>query len=123
MAKETRGIQLFRTETHGTSLNVFNRMNDTLVARVDVARLDVAALHRAAIHGITQNLMDSSNKLSGDERVAHVAQQAAIVQRGGWASAPSTVNVESAKAKMIAALVAKGRTADEAAALVESLGI
>lgn len=120
---KTRGIQLLKTETEGSTVRFFDRRNGDFVAAVNVAQLSEAALHRAALHGLTQNLLDSSNKLEGDERVAHIKRQAEIVQAGGWATAPSEVNVDAAKAKMIAALVAKGKTPEEATKMVEALGI
>lgn len=120
---KTRGIQLLKTETEGATLRIFDRRSGAFVASVNVAQLTEGALHRAALHGITQNLLDSSNKLEGDERIAHIKAQAEIVQAGGWASAPSEVNIESAKAKMIAALIARGKTPEQAAALVEALGV
>lgn len=120
---KTRGIQLLKTETEGSVLRIFDRRNGAFVAAVNVEQLAEGALYRAALHGITQNLLDSSNKLEGDERIAHIKAQAEIVQAGGWASAPSEVNIESAKAKMIAALIARGKTPEQAAALVEALGV
>lgn len=119
----TRGVQLIKTETEGSTLRVFDRRNGAFVASVNVAELDEKALHKAALHGITQNLLDSSNKLDGDERLAHIKRQAEVVQAGGWASAPSEVNIDAAKAKMVAALVASGKSHGEASKMVEGLGI
>jgi hypothetical protein len=121
--KSTRGTQLLKTETTGTVQRFFDRRNGAFVAAVDVSKLPTEALHRAGMHGITQNLLDSSNKLEGDERIAHIKQQAEIVQAGGWASAPTEVNIDAAKAKMIAALIASGKSPDEAAKMVAGLGI
>jgi hypothetical protein len=118
-----RGIQLLKSETEGSVLRIFDRRNGAFVAAVDVAKLPAASLDRAALHGITQNLMDSSNKLEGDARIAHIKAQAEIVQAGGWASAPVEVNIEAAKAKMIAALVASGKSAAEATKMVDGLGL
>lgn len=124
---KTRGIQLIRTFTEGSKVRFYDRREEDVqkafIAEVDVAELGESALYRAALHGITQNLLDSSNKLTGDERVRHIAEQANIVQAGGWASAPSEVNIESAKAKMIAALVAMGKSPEEARAAVDALGV
>lgn len=118
-----RGVQLLKTEVDGSTLRVFDRRDGAFVAAVNVAKLAEAALHRAAIHGLTQNLLDSSNKLEGDARIAHIKTQAAIVQDGGWASAPTEVNIDAAKAKMIAALVAMGKTPEEASSMVAGLGV
>lgn len=120
---KTRGAQLLKTETEGSTVRFFDRRNGAFVGAVNVAKLDESALYKAALHGLTQNLLDSSNKLDGDARIEHVKTQAAIVQAGGWASAPSEVNIDSAKAKMVAALVASGRTPEEAAKMVAGLGV
>jgi hypothetical protein len=120
---KARGIQLLKTEADGYSVRFFDRRNGAFVAAVDLTKLPPEAMHRAACHGITQNLLDSSNKLEGDARIAHIKQQADIVQAGGWASAPAEVNIDAAKAKMIAALIASGKTLDEAAKMVAGLGI
>ena len=120
---KTRGTQLLKTEVTGSTVRFFDRRNGAFVAAVDVSKLGEEALYKAALHGVTQNLMDSSNKLDGDARIAHVRQQADIVQAGGWASAPSEVNIDAAKSKMIAALIATGKTPEEAAKMVAALGI
>lgn len=120
---KTRGQQLLRTETDGSTVRFFDRRSGAFVAAVNVVEMPREALIKAAIHGVTQNLLDSSNKLDGDARIAHVKQQAAIVQAGGWASAPVEVNVEQAKAKMLAALIASGKSPDEAAKMLATLGI
>lgn len=118
-----RGVQLLKTEVDGSTLLVFDRRDGAFVTAVNVAKLTETALHRAAIHGLTQNLLDSSNKLEGDARIAHIKTQAAIVQDGGWASAPTEVNIDAAKAKMVAALVAMGKTPEEASSMVAGLGV
>lgn len=125
MANETksRGTQLLRTETEGTTVRFFDRRQGKFIGAFDVAKLDAKALHRAAMHGLTQNILDSSNKLDGDARVAHIARQCEVVQAGGWASSPSEVNIDKAKEKMIQALVASGKTPEEAAKMVAGLGI
>lgn len=124
---KTRGIQLIRSDMQGSIIRFFDRREENVqkafIAQVDVADLGQAALYRAAGHGLTQNLLDSSNKLEGDARIEHIRNQCRIVQAGGWASAPSEVNIESAKAKMIAALISKGKSPEQAAALVEALGV
>lgn len=120
---KARGAQLVKTETEGTTVRFFDRRNGKFVASFDVAKLDAKALHRAAMHGLTQNILDSSNKLDGDKRLEHIAQQCGVVQAGGWASAPTEVNIDQAKAKMIAALVASGKSHEEAAKMVAGLGI
>jgi hypothetical protein len=122
-ATKTRGQQLLRTESEGTVQRFFDRRSGAFVGAFDTAALPEGALHRAAMHGLTQNILDSSNKLDGDARIAHVKAQCEIVQAGGWASAPSEVNLDTVKAKMIAAMMAKGKTHAEAAALIEALGV
>lgn len=121
--QKTRGVQLLKTEVDGSTLRIFDRRTGAFVASVNVAEMPEAALTKAALHGVTQNLLDSSNKLDGDARIEHIRRQAAIVQDGGWASAPAEVNIDAAKAKMIAALVASGKSHAEATAMVEGLGI
>lgn len=73
-------------------------------------------LIRAAVHGVTQNILDASNKLDGNERRDYIKRMCAHVQTGGWASAPvdeaaATKRVEEALAKLPAevraALIAK----------------
>lgn len=88
-----RGIQLVRTDdsVKGT-VQFFDRrktdVQQAFIARVSVQGMSQEALIRAAIHGITQNILDSSNKLDGDERVAYIKHACRVVQNGGWASAP-----------------------------------
>jgi hypothetical protein len=120
---KTRGTQLLKTETEGPTVRFFDRRSGAFVASVNVAKLTEGALHRAALHGLTQNLLDSSNKLEGDARIVHIKAQAEIVQAGGWASSPTEVNIDAAKAKMIAALVAMGKTPEEATKMVAGLGV
>jgi hypothetical protein len=120
---KTRGQQLVKTEQTGTVQRFFRRDTGAFIGAFDTAKLPDGALHRAAMHGLTQNLLDSSNKLEGQARCDHIARQCEIVQAGGWASAPSEVNIDAAKAKMIAALVAAGRSPEEAAKMVAGLGI
>ena len=120
---KTRGTQLLKTEEAGTIRRFFRRDTGAFVGAFDVAKLPQDALYRAAAHGLTQNILDSSNKLDGQTRCDHVARQCEIVQAGGWASAPQEVNIDAAKAKMIAALIATGRTPEEAASMVAGLGI
>lgn len=120
---KTRGQQLLRTEQDGTVQRFFDRRNGAFVGSFDTASLPEAALHRAAMHGLTQNILDSSNKLEGDARIAHVKAQCDIVQAGGWASAPSEVNLDTVKAKMIAAMVAKGTSHADAVRMIEALGV
>jgi hypothetical protein len=122
--KNTRGVQLVKTLAEGSVVRFYDRRTDgPAFAQVDVATMPREALIRAALHGVTQNLLDASNKPVGDARIAHIRQQAEIVQAGGWASAPSEVNIGAVKAKMVAAMVAKGMGAAEAAAMVEALGV
>jgi hypothetical protein len=73
------------------------------------------AIARAAVHGITQNILDASNKLTGDERVAFIARACETVQAGGWASAP--VDEEAAIKKAVKALMALGMTLEAATAI------
>lgn len=86
-------------------------VNKAFIGRVDVAKMlkvderlmPGSPLIKAAIHGITQNILDSSNKLEGDERVAYIKSACKIVQEGGWASAP--VDLAAARENAISALV------------------
>lgn len=101
-ANKTTRTHLIRTEDTGDSIvRFFDRRTGEHIAMVDTAQLSEAALQRAARHGVTQNLLDSSNKLEGDARVAFIRAQAAIVQSGGWAEAPSQVDPVEAMAKLI----------------------
>ncbi len=79
-----------------------------------------AQVIRAAVHGYTQNVLDSSNKLTGDERVAFVAKACDTINAGGWASAP--VDEAAAAQRAIDALVKAGFSLSEARAFVESKG-
>lgn len=63
---------------------------------------------RAALHGYTQNVLDSSNKLNGDERVEFIRKACETINAGGWSSAPQ--DVEKTRANAIAALVKLGMT-------------
>lgn len=119
----SRGIQLVKSETEGSVIRFFDRRNGAFVTSVDVSKMPAVAQLRAAMHGVTQNLLDSSNKLEGDARLAHIKGQCEVVQNGGWASAPSEVNIDAAKTKMIAALVASGKSHEEATKMVAGLGI
>ena len=124
MTNETkaRGIQLIRTDDSTPGLVKFYDRRQTAVALAFIAQVDVtmipddqgdtltdagfSAKHpivSAARHGITQNLLDSSNKLEGDARVDFIRQQCKVVQSGGWASAPvdSAKLVENAKSAIL----------------------
>ena len=99
-ATKARAIRLVRTDDSTPGKVKFYDRRETdvskaFVAEIDVTKLSTEALHRAARHGITQNILDASNKLEGDERIAFIRKSAAAVQAGGWASAP----VDEAKAR------------------------
>lgn len=127
MANETksRGTQLLRTDdsTAGRVKFYDRRQADVgkaYIAEVDVSKLSREALERAAVHGITQNILDSSNKLDGDARVAFVKDAARIVQQGGWASAPQ--DTAKVRENAIAALTKLGFTIEAATKLADSKG-
>ena len=141
-----RGIQLLRTDDSVSGVVKFydRRVEDAqraFVGEVSVSNMIVEALNaagignkltneqieqlgvnlapviRAAVHGITQNILDSSNKLDGDERRDYVRKMCAVVQSGGWASAPQD---ESAlRKRAIDALVKMGLTLQAATAAVD----
>lgn len=121
--KTARGSHMVKTQTEGHVLSMLNRHTGEVFLSVDLDKIPQESLHKFAIHGMTQNLLDSSNKLEGEARVRHLQEQAAIVQAGGWASAPREVNLESAKARMLAALVASGKSPEEAATLLALLKV
>lgn len=136
-SNKSRGIQLLRTDDSIPGVVRFYDRREDDVQRAFVAQFSVPAivgftdrdemkellgdgteaLLRAACHGLTQNILDSSNKLEGDERIAFVRKACATVQAGGWASAP----VDEAKARQtaISALVKVGFTPEAAAAIVD----
>lgn len=115
MAKATRGQQLIRTDrsTPGQVTFYDARKENAQAGKIGTLSLRRiagdegyeslnAAIARAAIHGYTQNLLDSSNKLDGDDRVAFIARGIEILHNEGWVAAP--VDDEKAKAGAIAAL-------------------
>lgn len=110
----TRGVQFIRTDDSTSGVVAFYRRTETdakkaFIGRVNVNDMltlggvssvtldnpNVKAVVRAAVHGFTQNILDSSNKLDGEERAKHIAAMCGQVQSGGWASAP----VDEAAAK------------------------
>lgn len=58
---------------------------------------------RAAVHGYTQNVLDSSNSLSGDARVAYIKTSCDRIMAGGWASVP--VDAAAQREKAIVAMM------------------
>lgn len=117
---KTRGTQLIKTERDELGIvRFFDRRDGKFIGSVDVTRLEEKALHRAALHGITQNILDSSNKLDGDERVAFIRDACEVSQSGGWASAPSSIDPEKAREAAIKAFMAMGLTRDAAIAAVD----
>lgn len=110
MANDTkaRAIQLIRTDdkVSGT-VRFYDRreadVNKAFIGEVDVTKLPREALIKAAVHGLTQNILDSSNKLSGDDRVAFIKKACTIVQNGGWSSAP--IDEDAAFKNAVEALV------------------
>ena len=127
---KTRGTQLLRTDDSTPGMVRFydrrqNDVNKAFVGQVDIAKMLKAGEHlqpdspivKAAVHGITQNILDSSNKLEGDERVAFVRKACATVQAGGWASAP--VDEAKARENAINALMKLGFTREAAVAAVD----
>lgn len=124
MANETttkaRPAQLIRTDdsTPGVVRFYDRRQPDAklaFIAEVDVRKMTPDTLHRAARHGVTQNLLDASNKLEGNARVAFIKAQCAIVQQGGWASAP--VDEAALIQRAIDALTKLGVPLDKATAI------
>lgn len=96
---KTRGQVLLRADDKVSGVVSFYDRREADVAKAFIGKIDVNAMlpagvvippHviKAACHGYTQNMLDSSNKLEGNERVAYVRKTCAIVQAGGWASAP-----------------------------------
>lgn len=138
----TRGIQLIRTDDSTPGIVKFYDRREADVKQALIGLVDVGSIARqyaldqgvapeqadrtfiappvlrAAVHGITQNILDASNKLEGDDRVAYIAQMCERVQNGGWASAP--VDEEKLRANAISALTKLGIPADKAAAMVDA---
>ena len=112
MAKATRGTQLVRADRAISGQVTFYdaREENAAAGRIGTLRLaDIApdadippAIAKAAIHGYTQNLLDSSNKLEGDDRVEFIRRGIETLRDGGWVSAP--VDEDKAKANALAAL-------------------
>lgn len=120
-ANKGRGTQLLRTDDSIPGMVRFfdRRVTDVkaaYIAQVDVSQLDRAALLKAAVHGITQNILDSSNKLEGDARVAFVKKACTVVQNGGWSSTP--VDEDTLRKNAIEAFVKMGLTRAAAEAAV-----
>lgn len=132
-ANKTRGTQLIRTDDSIPGVVTFydRRQTNVVLARIgsinvfqmlETAGLDPADVPahivRAAIHGYTQNMLDSSNKLEGDDRVAYIRKTCMIVTEGGWASAP--VDETKARENAIAALMKLGFSREKAEAAVSA---
>jgi hypothetical protein len=120
---KTRGVQLLRTDdsTPGKVKFYDRRQEDVtkaFIAEVDVTKLSRDALLRAAVHGLTQNILDASNKLEGDARVKYVKDACRIVQDGGWASAP--VDEEKLRENALAALMKLGLNKEAALAAINA---
>ncbi len=118
---KARAIQLIRTDDATPGLvKFFDRreadVKKAFIGQVDVTKLSQEALYRAARHGLTQNLLDSSNKLEGDARRDFIAKACVTVQNGGWSSAPvdEAKQVENA----ISALTKLGFSAEVAAQMI-----
>jgi hypothetical protein len=119
MANDTkaRGIQLIRTDDSIPGIVRFYdrreaNVQKAFIGQINVTELDEQARNRAAVHGVTQNVLDSSNKLTGDERVAFIKKACAHVQSGGWSAAPvdeakQLADLQSALAKLPADVRAK----------------
>ena len=108
---KSRPAQLIRTDDSSRGIVRFYDRREAdqqsaFIGAVDVSKLPQEALFRAARHGITQNILDASNKLTGDDRVDFIRQACATVQGGGWASAP--VDAATAREKVVAALMKLG---------------
>lgn len=127
-----RGIQLIRTDDVVSGVVKFFDRRETDVQKAYIARVDVnqmivdgltdlgmdgvvdasdlaanpriAFVIRLAVHGATQNILDASNKLSGNDRVAYVRTLAENMQRLTWASAPVD---EAAAEKRVQDMLAK----------------
>jgi hypothetical protein len=118
---KTRAIQLLRTDDSiEGKVRFYDRrqtdVNKAFVAEVDVSKLDRKALLRLAVHGATQNILDSSNKLEGDERVTFVRKACATVQQGGWSSAP--VDEAKLQENVVNGLMKMGFTREAALAAI-----
>lgn len=130
--QSTRGIQLIRTDDSVSGVvRFFDRreadVKAAFIGEVIIAQMGTAtdeelvlpdAIMRAARHGVTQNILDASNKLEGDDRVAYIASMCERVQNGGWASAP--VDEEKLRANAISALIKLNIPADKAAQMVDA---
>lgn len=125
--KGTRPAQLIRTDDSVPGVVSFYDRREAdvekaLIGSVEVPRMGLrddepdlelnACVARAAVHGVTQNILDASNKLEGDARVAFIRRACDVVKNGGWASAP--VDEAAAVAKAVKALMALGMDRDEA---------
>ena len=117
---KTRATRLIRTDDSIPGVVKFYDCRETDVAKAYIGAVELAlmceerefleaipsCIVRAACHGYTQNILDSSNKLEGDARVAFVRKAIDQVNAGGWASTP--IDEDAARAKAISALVKTG---------------
>lgn len=138
--QKTRGTQLIRADRSVPGQVTFydTRMENADAARIGTVSLAVILEHqgaaievtdipecirKAALHGWTQNILDASNTLSGDERVSFVRTACGTINAGGWASAP--VDEAKAKANALSALdkmaAAMGGMSPEMKALRDTL--
>jgi hypothetical protein len=95
--KKVRGTQLIRADRSVPGVVTFydTRVAEAAAARIGVVRFEdrcdaevPADVVRAALHGWTQAILDSSNSLTGDARVAFVRAACDTIRQGGWPSAP-----------------------------------
>jgi len=142
---KTRGTQLLRTDDSVPGVVKFYDRRQTDVAKAFVAEVSIirmlgdsmqkagmgeedatevlstdgfTAVIRAAVHGVTQNILDASNKLEGDERVAFIRKACTIVQSGGWASAP--VDEAKQRENVISGMMKLGFTREAALAALNA---
>ncbi len=126
-----RGIQLIRTEDNLPLQQVSfydRRETDVRAAFIGTIHLPTIAgeamtspaIVKAALHGYTQNVLDSSNKLTGDERVAFIRKACETINAGGWASAPQDEG--KIRENAISALVKLGFSQSAAEATVAKMG-
>lgn len=118
---KTRGVQLIRTdESVPGKISFYDRRvanaTQALIATIDVREIPEAGLHRFAVRGLSGNILDSSNKLDGDERVDWIRRACVAAQQGVMAT--TATDEGKLRETAIAALVKIGMTVEAATEIV-----
>lgn len=122
-SKAARPGQLIKTIRDDAGVSFFDRRTEQQIGRINMIELrdqEPEYFLRAAVHGTTQNILDASNKLEGDDRVAFIAQACDLASAGSWASAPSEIDPDKARAAAIKAFMALGLSPEAAASAVDA---